>query len=145
MASEPLESASKAPAAEVVGDVTPIPAPVLMRASGVIKPLSIVGGLPGAYAPGKPNAVCRCCTRFGAFPIAQAISTVVAPCDGLIWLGDLSLLNPMGNPAVDPYAQYTKFAVLEFGASYGSGGIGSFVQPLIGERIFGTLTPNWQG
>ena len=79
------------------------------------------------------------------YPIAQSISTVVAPCDGLIWLGDLSLLNPAGNPDVDPYAQYTKFAVLEFGASYGSGGIGSFVQPLIGERIFGTLTPNWQG
>jgi hypothetical protein len=79
------------------------------------------------------------------YPIAQAISTVVAPCNGLIWLGDLSLLNPAGNPDVDPYAQYTKFAVLEFGASYGSGGIGSLVQPLIGERIFGTLTPNWQG
>jgi len=79
------------------------------------------------------------------YPIAQSISTVVAPCDGLIWLGDLSLLNPAGNPDVDPYAQYTKFAVLEFGASYGSGGIGSLVQPLIGERIFGTLTPNWQG
>ena len=47
-------------------DVTPIPAPVLMRASGVIKPLSIAGGLPGAYAPGEPNAVCRRCTRFGA-------------------------------------------------------------------------------
>ena len=30
-------------------------------------------------------------------------------------------------------------------AGYGSGGIGSVVQPLIGERIFGTLTPNWQG
>ena len=54
--------------------------------------------------------------RSAAFPIAQAISTVVAPCDGLIWLGDLSLLNPAGNPAVDPYVQYTKFAVLEFGA-----------------------------
>ena len=33
-----------------------------------------------------------------------------------------------------------KFAVLEFGASYNDGGIGSFVQPLIGERIFGTFT-----
>ena len=125
--------------------MTPIPAPVLMRASGVIKPLSIVGGLPGAYAPGKPNAVCRRCTRFGAFPIAQAITTVVAPCDGLIWLGDLSLLSPAGNPAVDPYVQYTKFAVLEFGAPYNDGGIGALVQPLIGERIYGTLTPNWQG
>ena len=145
MASEPLESTSKAPAAEVVGDVTPIPAPVLMGASVVIKLLPIVGGLPGAYAPGEPNAVCRRCTRFGAFPIAQAITTVVAPCDGLIWLGDLSLLSPAANPDVDPYAQYTKFAVLEFGAPYNDGGIGALVQPLIGERIYGTLTPNWQG
>ena len=48
------------------GDVTPIAAPVLMRASGVIKPLSIAGGLPGAYVPGEPNAVCRRCTRSGA-------------------------------------------------------------------------------
>jgi hypothetical protein len=79
------------------------------------------------------------------YPTAQAISTVVAPCNGLIWLGDLSLLNPAGNPDVDPYAQYTKFAVLEFGAPYNDGGIGALVQPLIGERIYGTLTPNWQG
>ena len=41
-------------------------APVPMRASGVINPLSIAGGLPGAYAPGEPNAVCRRCTRSGA-------------------------------------------------------------------------------
>jgi predicted MFS family arabinose efflux permease len=47
-------------------DVTPFAAPVPMRADGVIKPLSIAGGLPGAYAPGEPNAVCRRCTRFGA-------------------------------------------------------------------------------
>ena len=49
-----------------LSDVTPIAAPVPMRASGVIKPLSIAGGLPGAYAPGEPNAVCRRCTRSGA-------------------------------------------------------------------------------
>ena len=47
-------------------DVTPIAAPVPMRASGVIKPLSIDGGLPGVYAPGELNAVCRRCTRSGA-------------------------------------------------------------------------------
>jgi len=68
--------------------------------------------------------------------------TVVAPCDGWIWLGDLTLLNPAGEAAVDPYAQHTQFSVLEFGASYGSGGIGALVQPLIGERVFGTLKPN---
>ena len=37
-----------------------------MRANGVIKLLSIDGGLPGEYAPGEPNAVCRRCIRFGA-------------------------------------------------------------------------------
>jgi len=49
-----------------LGDVTPIAAPVPMRASGVIKPLSIDGGLPGVYAPVELNAVCRRCTRSGA-------------------------------------------------------------------------------
>ena len=48
------------------GDVTPFAAPVPMRAGGLVRPLSIAGGLPGAYAPGEPNAVCRRCTRFGA-------------------------------------------------------------------------------
>ena len=43
---------------------------------------------------------------------------------------------------MDPYAQHTAFVVLEFGAHYGSGGIGAMVQPLIGERVFGTLKPN---
>jgi len=49
-----------------LGDVTPIRGPVPMRAGGVVRPLSIAGGLPGAYAPGAPSAVCMCCTRFGA-------------------------------------------------------------------------------
>ena len=43
---------------------------------------------------------------------------------------------------MDPYALHTVFHVLEFGASHGSGGIGALVQPLIGERVFGTLKPN---
>ena len=67
---------------------------------------------------------------------------MVAPCEGLIWLGDLSLLNPAGATDVDPYAQHTALVVLEFGADHGSGGIGSLVQPLIGERVFGSLKPN---
>ena len=70
--------------------------------------------------------------------------TVVAPCEGLIWLGELSLLNRAGEADVDPYALHTVFHVLEFGASHGSGGIGALVQPLIGERVFGTLKPNRQ-
>ncbi len=74
--------------------------------------------------------------------VSAAGRTVVAPCEGAIWLADLTLLNAAGDAGVDPYAQYTLFTVLEFGASYGSGGIGGLVQPLIGERVFGTLKPN---
>ena len=66
----------------------------------------------------------------------------VATYESAIWLGDLALLNAAGDAGVDPYAQYTLFNVLEFGASYGSGGIGGLVQPLLGERVFGTLKPN---
>ena len=48
-------------------EVLPIPAPVLIRASGVIKPHSIAG---------EPNAVCRRCTRFGAaLPAALLLAT----------------------------------------------------------------------
>jgi hypothetical protein len=73
--------------------------------------------------------------------VASAGLTVVAPCEGQIWLGDLSLLNAAGDANVDPYALHHPFTALEFGASYGSGGIGALVQPLIGERVFGTLKP----
>ena len=74
--------------------------------------------------------------------VASGGNTVVAPCEGLIWLGDLALLNSAGEADVDPYAQFTAFHGLEFSANHGSGGIGGLVQPLIGERIFGTLKPN---
>ena len=47
-------------------EVPPLTAPAPMRAGGLVRPLSIAEGLPGAYAPGEPNAVYRCCTRFGA-------------------------------------------------------------------------------
>lgn len=40
-------------------DVTPFAAPVPMRAGGLVRPLSMAGGLPGAYLPGELNAVCR--------------------------------------------------------------------------------------
>ncbi|MCP9778502.1 MULTISPECIES: hypothetical protein [unclassified Cyanobium] len=56
----------------------------------------------------------------------------MAPCEGAIWLGDLTLLNGAGgagDAGVDPYAQYTLFTVLEFGASHGSGGIGGQIRP----------------
>jgi len=48
----------------------------------------------------------------------------VAPCEGAIWLGDLTLLNAAGDADVDPYAQNTLITVLEFGAGYGSSRIG---------------------
>lgn len=38
-----------------------------------------------------------------------------SPREGLIWLGDLSLLKDPGAADVDPYAQQTQFTVLEFG------------------------------
>ncbi len=59
---------------------------VPMRPDGVIKPLAIAEGLPGAYAPGEPNAVCRRCTRFGAalptlWPLARIRRVVSADND----------------------------------------------------------------
>jgi hypothetical protein len=98
--------------------------------------------------PAQPGAVWLskdlCWQQNGRRVVADG-STVVAPCQGQIWLGDLRLLNADGDPDVDPFAAYTEFSVLEFGASYGSGGIGALVQPLIGERVFGTLKPNKLG
>jgi hypothetical protein len=63
----------------------------------------------------------------------------VDPCEGAIWFGDLTLLNVAGDASVDPYAKHTLFTVLKFVASYGSGGIGSLVEPLIGEQVASTL------
>lgn len=42
---------------------------------------------------------------------------------------------------VDPH---TRLKALECGASYVSGGIGALVQPLIVERVFWTLKPNFR-
>jgi len=85
------------------------------------------------------------CWQQNARRVVTDGTTVVAPCQGQIWLGDLKLLSADGDPFVDPLAEYTEFNVLEFGASYGSGGIGALVQPLIGERVFGTLRFNKLG
>jgi len=69
-------------------------------------------------------------------------ATVQAPCTGLIWLGDLSQLSDPPDSEGDPRRVYTAFEVIEFGAPYGSGGIGSITQPLVGERIYGTMKPH---
>ena len=44
-------------------NVTPISGPVPMRAGGLIMPLFIAGGLPGAYAFGEANSVTLLFTR----------------------------------------------------------------------------------
>jgi hypothetical protein len=65
--------------------------------------------------------------------------TVQVPCQGLIWLGDLSRLSDPPDTEVDPRRIYTAFEVIEFGAYYGSGGIGAITQAQVGERIYGTM------
>jgi len=69
----------------------------------------------------------------------SAEGTVQVPCQGLIWLGDLSRLSDPPDSEADPRRIYTAFEVIEFGAYYGSGGIGAITQPLVGERIYGTM------
>jgi hypothetical protein len=69
----------------------------------------------------------------------RAEGTVQVPCRGLIWLGDLSQLTDPPDSEADPRRIYTAFEVIEFGAYYGSGGIGTITQPLVGERIYGTM------
>ena len=58
-------------------------------------------------------------------------------CLGVLTLGDASGYEIRKQFEEGPFAHF-------FGASYGSGGIGALVQPLIGERVFGTLKPNRQ-
>lgn len=69
----------------------------------------------------------------------SADGTVQVPCKGLIWLGDLRLLSDLPDSEADPRRIYTAFEVIEFGAYYCSGGIGTITQPLVGERIYGTM------
>ena len=76
------------------------------------------------------------------FTAKGTLPCLLPPLNPRLSRDSLTLLNAAGDAGVDPYAQYTLFTVLEFGASYGSGGIGALVQPLIGEQVFGTLKPN---
>jgi len=69
----------------------------------------------------------------------RAEGTVQVPCKGLIWLGDLRQLTDPPDSEADPRRIHTAFEVIEFGAYYGSGGIGTITQPLVGERIYGTM------
>ncbi len=70
------------------------------------------------------------------------LGTVVAPCEGVIWLGDLALLQPEGVLPDEPRAQFSGCLVQHFGARYGSGGIGLLTQPLLGEAIELVLKPH---
>jgi LysM repeat protein len=72
----------------------------------------------------------------------QLLGTVVAPCAGVIWLGDLALLEPGGVLPASPRAQFAACSVLQFGADYGPGGIGRLTQPLLGERLSLVLKPH---
>jgi LysM repeat protein len=63
------------------------------------------------------------------------LGTVQAPCQGVMWLGDLALLQPQGGLPSGGRAQFAGCLVQHFGADYGPGGIGLLVQPLLGEAI----------
>ncbi len=72
----------------------------------------------------------------------ERLGTVVAPCEGVIWLGDLALLQSEGVLPDEPRAQFAGCLVQHFGARYGSGGIGLLTQPLLGEAIELILKPH---
>lgn len=70
------------------------------------------------------------------------LGTVQAPCQGVMWLGDLALLRPDGGLPSGGRAQFAGCLVQHFGADYGPGGIGLLQQPLLGEAIQLILRPH---
>ena len=70
------------------------------------------------------------------------LGTVQAPCQGVMWLGDLALLQPEGGLPSGGRAQFAGCLVQHFGANDGPGGIGLLVQPLLGEAIQLILSPH---
>jgi LysM repeat protein len=70
------------------------------------------------------------------------LGTVQAPCQGVMWLGDLAQLSPKGGLPSGGRAQFAGCLVQHFGADYGPGGIGLLVQPLLGEAIQLVLRPH---
>jgi LysM repeat protein len=69
------------------------------------------------------------------------LGTVQAPCQGVMWLGDLAQLSPQGGLPNGGRAQFAGCLVMHFGADYGPGGIGLLLQPLLGEAIQLVLRP----
>lgn len=72
----------------------------------------------------------------------QLQGTVQAPCQGVMWLGDLSRLLPTGGLPIGGRAQFAGCLVQHFGADYGPGGIGLLVQQRLGEAIELVLRPH---
>jgi hypothetical protein len=72
----------------------------------------------------------------------ELLGTVQAPCQGVMWLGDLAQLSPQGGLPSGGRAQFAGCLVQHFGADYGPGGIGLLVQPLLGEAIQLVLRPH---
>ena len=70
------------------------------------------------------------------------LGTVQAPCQGVMWLGDLALLQPEGGLPSGVRAQFAGCQVQHFVADYGPGGIGLLLQPLLGEAIQLVLRPH---
>jgi hypothetical protein len=70
------------------------------------------------------------------------LGTVQAPCQGVMWLGDLAQLSPQGGLPSGGRAQFAGCLVQHFGGDYGPGGIGLLVQPLLGEAIQLVLRPH---
>jgi hypothetical protein len=70
------------------------------------------------------------------------LGTVQAPCEGVMWLGDLAQLSPEGGLPNGGRAQFAGCLVQHFGADYGPGGIGLLTQPLLGEAIQLLLRPH---
>ena len=73
---------------------------------------------------------------------SELLGTVQAPCQGVMWLGDLAQLSPQGGLPSGGRAQFAGCLVQHFGADYGPGGIGLLVQPLLGEAIQLVLRPH---
>ena len=72
----------------------------------------------------------------------ELLGTVQAPCQGVMWLGDLAQLSPHGGLPNGGRAQFAGCLVMHFGADYGPGGIGLLLQPLLGEAIQLVLRPH---
>jgi len=78
----------------------------------------------------------------GIRPVSATTPALLTPCFGAIWLGPLVELHSPGRLPSSSRGQLAAFSVTEFGGLYGSGGIGSLTQPLLGERVQAALKPN---